>query len=169
MDPLATLGKVLELRWDAPYRLVASGVAVAAAVGLFLGFVGPLEVLAGFVDWLGWLSGGHALMAAHSWLASRSSVVGWVGIVVLVAGSAFAYRGHRGGATAMVGVAFCSEAGSVAPVVVALVLILGAVVARIAWRIEILPPSWFWETFYGLAGAFAYVVAAPFRWALLRS
>lgn len=163
---------LLRVRWDAPYRFVASVLALASIIGLFLK-TGPLLTLSGAAGWAGLPMVQPALVAAHHWLNDRGVVVAIAGLAIMLFGVGAAYLQGRAASSAMIGIAASVEVGSWAPTIA-----LGLVVAlwtsvRIyhlvgndseSWRLlsganRILKSLW--------AASF-YAVALPFSWAFMR-
>ena len=62
--------KVLALPWDAPYRVAASVLAVAALVGAVLAR-SSLETLAVVRGFFAWPDGGVGLLVGRDWLLDR--------------------------------------------------------------------------------------------------
>jgi hypothetical protein len=163
---------LLRVRWDAPYRFVASVLALASAVGLFLR-TGPLLTLSGAAGWTGVSVVQSALTAAHHWLNERGTFVAIAGLAIMLFGLATAYFQGRAASSTMIGIAASVEVGSWAPVVA-----LGLVVALwISIRIYDLvsDDSESWRVLNGanrvvgsLWAASFYAIALPFSWAFIR-
>jgi hypothetical protein len=172
VDGVSILSDALKLRWDTPYRFVASVAALCALVGLFL-HRSALETFSGLVSWLGWSSGAAGIRLTHAWLDQRSIVFVWLGIAFIIAGMIFAYRGGRGAATALVGAALCSESGSTAPFwIFGAAIVLWLVLRIVVWR-AFNDEYWsfmrnFTFSFQALGAASVYAVAGPMRWAIFR-
>lgn len=172
MDGLSILNDALKLRWDAPYRFVASVVAICALVGVFL-HKSALVTLAGLIGWLGWPTGASGLRLAHMWLDQRSAVFVWLGVILIIAGMIFAYRAGRGAATALIGAGLCSEPGSSAPFwILGAAVVIWLVCRVILWRRfnDIYSPFMrnYTFSFQELAAASVYAVAGPLKWAIFR-
>jgi hypothetical protein len=163
---------LLRVRWDAPYRFVASVLALASIVGLFLR-TGPLLTLSGAAGWAGLSLVQPALTAGHHWLDDRGAFVAIAGLAIMLFGVATAYWQGRAASSTMIGIAALVEVGSWAPVIA-----LGVVVALwIGVRIYDLvsDDSESWRLLTGanrilgsLWAASFYAIALPFSWAFMR-
>src|SRR5690606_22614145 len=96
---LTALRSVLELKWDVPYRLLASMLTIASVVAM-VRHESPLEALSSAAGWVGWHPGEAGMITAQQWLSERLAILEVGGLVFLVGGMVFAYKGGRGGATA---------------------------------------------------------------------
>jgi hypothetical protein len=169
MDHLTTLRSVLDLKWDVPYRLLASILTIAAVVAM-VRHETPLETLSGLAGWAGWPAAGSGMIAAQEWLSARLVILEIGGLILLVGGIVFAYKGGRGGATAVLGAAALAQAASWLPLVLFSALLVLLVVAKIVgpryFSILDDPSRYISDAVTSIVGAALYVVLGPLSWAV---
>jgi hypothetical protein len=108
MDSISTVQQALAIKWDVPYRLVASVLAICVIAAAIAG-IHPTDVLQHAASWAGWPQGSEAFRATQHWLAPKHALLVWVGTILVIAGLAFAHRDGRGPATAWIGSALLAE------------------------------------------------------------
>lgn len=172
MDQLST---VMGIKWNAPYRSLASVAGLLAIASLFMG-LSPLQLLAETGDALGLAGSRSWIEFADDWVASRTLVIAIPGTLFLIAGVAFAYRRGRGAASAVLGAAALIQAGGahvLIPAIVVVVVLLAWIASRIfAHRIfdPFDDPTRHFGTAIGaLISALAWVVVGPLSWAVRRT
>lgn len=134
MDSISAVQQALAIKWDVPYRLVGSVLAICV-VAAAIAHSHPTDVLQHVASWAGWAQGAEAFLAAQHWLAPKPALLVWVGTTLVIAGLIFAHRDGRGPATAWIGSALLAEAGlSWLAIVLLVVFVVLSAVAPIVGR-----------------------------------
>lgn len=170
------LAQLTELKWDTPFRLVASVLAISTGVGIARG-EGSFEILSGFSGWM------HA-DAVATWLASvdhwaaenmHGQTHEWAGLAVLI-GLLFAYVGtetiaeNRAGSAFWVAVAFYAYGWSWSNILVWVVIIIAVMIflRHRRRRSELLlgPGDWFIGTIISLFVSGAWLPISLLIWVI---
>jgi hypothetical protein len=171
MNELSALSSALSIRWDAPYRILGSVLALSAVAGLATGRT-TLEALAAVSHWANWAGGTIGLTVGHDWVGERGEAIRWVGISLVVMGVAFAHYRSRGGATAMVGAAICAECSDSTGLWIFTFVVVLWILAGILMLFDIDFVTEIYEfassRIAELLTALFFLVAVPLGWALRR-
>lgn len=171
MDVVGAVSRVFEVKWDLLFRIAASVLGVAAAIGLFSGGT-PLQVLGNALDWSGLGVAGDGVEAARSWVIDRASVIVVAAWATMAFGMVATTWDGRGAAAAILGMSALTEVGFA--VIPGTVLMLVAVILLAFTASRMLPgavgvvfsgaSAWFTSCFAQLCGATLFVLALPISW-----
>jgi hypothetical protein len=185
MSELFTTGmSALRFSWDAPYRIVASLMAIGCACVVFrwAPASSPLDALGHIGTYLGLGQADDVTGAVSQWLTARKDVIQPVASVVLIAGlasnvgdgsgSSSVPGPWRGASTALLALSVVWEVDPAAVpgyLVPGLVAGVGAlIVSRIIPATQVSIQWWLFSTFKNLLGSALYVAGLPI-WLLARS
>ena len=172
MDSISAVQQALAIKWDVPYRLVASVLAICVVAAAIAGSR-PTDVLQHVASWAGWAQGSEAFRAVQHWLAPKHALLGWVGTILVVAGLVFAHRDGRGAATAWIGSALLAETSLswLALTLFVVFVVLSAVAPIVGSRVfDILndPTRQVRAGILTVPLAGGYLALAPLAWAVQR-
>lgn len=171
MDVLGAVSRVFEVKWDLLFRIVASVIGVAAAIGWLAG-VTPLQVVAQALNWSGLGVAASGVDSAHTWVYDRATVISIAAWATMAFGVVTTTWDGRGAAAAILGISALAEVGfGILPGT--LLALVAALIFAFAMS-RLLPgtagdvfggaSAWFTSCFAQLCGAILFVLALPISW-----
>ena len=172
MDVSSVLGSIKNIRWDSPYRLVASAAGLASVVTLGKP---PTEAVSAVADWAG-LDVSKELGMVEHWFADparRPVLIGW-GLTILVVALLVAYSNHRAerirvtraSSTAALVLGVVGETGAVSRWMAGVALIAYALLPLASLILTRRLSDDLFRLQLDLAAAFAWIVVLPAAWML---
>jgi hypothetical protein len=108
MDAFTVMAKVVETRWDTPFRFVASLAVLVALIGSTEDRT-PVLAVGSALDWAGVDGGLESTVDVHAWFIERADEITAAAFVAAIVGVILSGLYSRGGAVVMVALAIAAE------------------------------------------------------------